>query len=1024
MGKPIISALVVFVLLTGLIPTLSIGQTTEEVTPFTFNGYHNYTEVKAELESLSNQYDSITDLRVLGQTWEGRDILALRLTDNPGTDETGEPDVLIMGGHHANELPSVEVPMYIMEFLVGNYSTNSTVRRLVDSTDIWFVPLLNPDGREYALEVDGTWRKNRRPIDLDGDGSPEGYGVDLNRNYGHLWGQLPGTSHDLNDRDYCGPAAFSENETTAIKNLAMEQWFDVSLSYHTYGQVIYYPWNNNIDVTSPKGSVLEAIASEMGERNGYTPVNGVDAYPTTGDSDDWLYANTSCLPFTIELGLTFVPPPSEILSMCENNLASALYSIDIAEDPQDSDEADWTFMVYMSADNNLNNEALADLNEMEDVGSTDEVNIIVLYDGQTAGDSKLYRILKDNTSFNPTIISEVLVDGGQVIDPATNELDMTSTTTLRNFIDWTIQNFPAQKYVLDFWGHGNGLLSGFCPDGPRVTDVHALGDSLAGLNIDIVGFDTCSMGQLEVAYELMDVANIYIGSEALEPLAGWDYLDSLTTLITEPNLIPKLLAGIIVSDYLTKYPTKDYITMAAIDLHIFKEDFLPRFGEFLDVSLDFVYHDYGAIWTARNHSNTFVASKDVLHQAVDIFGFLQSLKGQTISEHVRSRLLALEQVKSTLVIRSGHGSLYSFTDSMAIYFPSLEVPISSNYALLGFNDELWDEYLEALKSPRPMPTVTPGPLPEAENTTGPYVISATVADYAGANISLYYRINNGTWSSCQMVGSGNQYTGNVTGSPNGSLIEFYFQASKDSRNITHPYENKWGAEDYFNITVFAKCDIELVEFETDVNSTVENGTTVNLTVLCINNGSETTNVNVSVGLFSANESLILDWKEKALEPGSSSYFNFTWTAVEGIWTIAAQASVLDVYDVDLTNQNNTLWLNVNPAVTPVPNNNGGGLMDGMGAILLTLAIISLIPVFVYLYLLSDQKKKRKFRARKQIRLARQFIQTAGDFNADTSQSSLLLSKAEVALARGDIDLAEKLSIIARERAMDAVGEKK
>ena len=192
MHNRIIPLIIAIVLFSSLLPGMSHGQT--EIPDFNFEGYNDYETIKSELEKLEENNPDIADLMVLGQTWEGREILAMRVTDNPDIEEVGEPDVLIMGGHHAKELPSVEVPMYILKFLIGNYSSNATVKYLVDSRDIWFVPLLNPDGREFVQSTGTEWRKNRRPIDTDDDGIVDGIGVDLNRNYGHLWGELPGTS--------------------------------------------------------------------------------------------------------------------------------------------------------------------------------------------------------------------------------------------------------------------------------------------------------------------------------------------------------------------------------------------------------------------------------------------------------------------------------------------------------------------------------------------------------------------------------------------------------------------------------------------------------------------------------------------------------------------------------------------------------------------------------------------------------------------------------------------------------------
>ncbi len=294
-------------------------------------GYPDYRQIEDELAYLNDTYPEICALHRIGTTYEGRAIWALKISDNAWKDE-GEPKVLIMGGHHAKELISTVVPLMFAEFLLDNYSSNGTVKNAIDSTDIWIVPLVNPDGYEYVMEGHTDWRKNRRPVDIDGDGIVDGTGVDINRNYAHRWGQQ-GISLDPNSEIYCGPHAFSENESRAIRDLALNRSFVFSISFHSYGQQIFHPWGNSLDSAPLDFDLMDSIGERMARYNGYDVMEGWKWYNTTGDSDDWLYANTSCLPFTVELGKEYIPPPHDISRIFEKNRDALLYLLSIASDP-------------------------------------------------------------------------------------------------------------------------------------------------------------------------------------------------------------------------------------------------------------------------------------------------------------------------------------------------------------------------------------------------------------------------------------------------------------------------------------------------------------------------------------------------------------------------------------------------------------------------------------------------------------------------------------------------------------------
>jgi len=991
----VITALMLVSLMPGQVkPQVGEGET------FSFDQYHDYGEIKAELDIISTEHQSITRMVSLGRTWEGRDIMALRVTDRPLEEETDEADILIMGAHHANELPSAEVPMFILKFLVENYAANHTVRTLVDSRDIWFVPLVNPDGRDFAMQQDLTWRKNRMPY---GDS----FGVDVNRNYGHLWGQQ-GVSTDPGSQLYCGPSAFSENETQAIRALALNQSFDLSLSYHTYGRQVFYPWGNGIDTLHPYENVLQGIANDLAERTGYTPMEGKDLYFTTGDSDDWLYSELSTLPFTIELGGQRNVPPADIEALCLENLDAALYAIDVAADPDKVLLPDWTFMVYMSADADIGlaNEALVDINEMEVAGSTANVSIIVLHDGRGTGDSKLYRIQKDPGGFNTAIVSTVLYDLGAVIDTATDEADMSEPDTLHDFTAWAMGKYPAQKYLLSIWGHGDGVLDGFVPDKGLHMNAGELHTALAGLELDIVGLDTCSMGHFEVAYELMGIADIMIGSEALEPLAGWDYQATLDTLVLAPSTEPRALAYRIIADYLAANP-ENYLTQAALDIGVYQDVFLPMLDDFAAMSRDFSYADYGKIWSARNVTDTYVPEQD----AVDLFQFLVNLENGNASGPVRERIERLFDVKDQLIFASGTSTAYPNSRTMAVYFPLLTAAVSADYQELGFCLGGWDEYLGCIRNPvaRPFMGLVGGV--EAATTAGPYNVTGSISGYGGGAVRAAYRVNGGTWLYLTAnIGVGT-ISASLPGQANGSVIEYYFIDS--TNNITEPYEIKWGNTTYPSFTVNASCDLSITGISAVNPGNLVEGNSSVIMVNCTNDGPEPITANIT--LLNEEQLVIIGFAQVALGAGEWRNVGINCSLAAGTWKITAFAMQEAVFDRNASNQNSSLWVNVSAA------RSSDNLLGEYLPVIVILVVIWMVGGAAMAHFLRKGRRRRKTAARRSLNAAREFLETAEGLGADITGAALTLAKAEAALESNKLAECDRLVSKAREVAINAVG---
>ena len=269
--------------------------------------YHSYLELETDMLVLQQKYPNIVKVFDIGDSLEKRNIYAMKISDNVALEED-EAEVLFLGCHHAREWISVEVPFLLGKYLAENYATDPDIKRLVDQSEIWIVPLVNPDGLEYTIHVYRYWRKNRR------DNGNSNFGVDINRNYGYKWGiDNAGSSPNPASEVYRGTAAFSEPETRAVRDLFLSKDFQAMISFHSFSQVILYPWGYT-KLPSDKDAQMKEIAAEMSAKiqavNGQLydyGQSGTSLYLTNGDVTDWTFAMTGIPSYTIEL-----PPIDEL----------------------------------------------------------------------------------------------------------------------------------------------------------------------------------------------------------------------------------------------------------------------------------------------------------------------------------------------------------------------------------------------------------------------------------------------------------------------------------------------------------------------------------------------------------------------------------------------------------------------------------------------------------------------------------------------------------------------------------------
>ena len=293
------------------------------------SGYHTVQTLEDDLRRLADDNPEIVELHEIGRSVEDRPLWALRIGERRGSSSK----VAVLGCHHAREWVAVEVPYRLAEHLVGNASAEP-VRSWLQQGEVWVAPMVNPDGHEHTRTQDRLWRKNRR---RNPDGS---IGVDPNRNYGYMWGVLNvnTSSHVPSDQTYVGPRAFSEPETRAVRNLVARELFGGVLTYHSYSQLILYPWgytDRPVEDEADLGTMRELTQEMQRLIRGvhgrtYTAQQASELYPTAGDTTDWVYGEYDVPSFTVELRPAtaleggFILPADQIEPCWEENRPAAL----------------------------------------------------------------------------------------------------------------------------------------------------------------------------------------------------------------------------------------------------------------------------------------------------------------------------------------------------------------------------------------------------------------------------------------------------------------------------------------------------------------------------------------------------------------------------------------------------------------------------------------------------------------------------------------------------------------------------
>ncbi len=264
--------------------------------------YHSYEEIINVIDSLSTNYPAICKKYSYGTSVEGRELAALKITDNVNSDET-EAEILFDGGIHGDEVGGAENLVRFAEFLCSSYAVDPEITALVNDREIWLYIMVNPDGRVNMTRYNS-------------------YGVDLNRDYGYMWAG-----------DGSSPGYYSQVETRAVRTCLLDNQFVIHTSYHSGTEFLAYPWSYRPD-PPPDQAHIHQLAGIYASSSGYANLpyeqGYTGMYPINGSSKDAGYASMGAISWTMEISLDKQPSPSQIQYFYEINEPAMVEMIEYA----------------------------------------------------------------------------------------------------------------------------------------------------------------------------------------------------------------------------------------------------------------------------------------------------------------------------------------------------------------------------------------------------------------------------------------------------------------------------------------------------------------------------------------------------------------------------------------------------------------------------------------------------------------------------------------------------------------------
>ncbi len=260
--------------------------------------YQNPAKVESALKQYAAAFPTIARVASIGKSLEGRDIWAIRITKDVAKEDPTKPHVFFNSMHHAREVMTSEVGLDIVDTLLNQYGKDPQITHWLDAYVVDVVPMFNVDGNNLVWTSDSMWRKNARG----------GYGVDINRNYPYAWNSCHGSGSSHSAQDFHGDSAGSEVETQVMMNFVSSIRPVFSISYHSYSEIVIYPFGCAGQHT-PTKDVVEKIGKELASKlvsddghGTYTAGTAPELlYSVDGGDIDWLYGVAQVIPYVIEV---------------------------------------------------------------------------------------------------------------------------------------------------------------------------------------------------------------------------------------------------------------------------------------------------------------------------------------------------------------------------------------------------------------------------------------------------------------------------------------------------------------------------------------------------------------------------------------------------------------------------------------------------------------------------------------------------------------------------------------------------
>ena len=369
--------------------------------------------------------------------------------------------------------------------------------------------------------------------------------------------------------------------------------------------------------------------------------------------------------------------------------------------------AKWTVLVYMDADNDLESFAIENFNQMEMVGSTKDMRIIVQID-RTPGhdnsngdwsDARRYLITKDNDSAH---ITSLRLDTTQPL----GELDMADSRNLKNFVEWGAKTFPAQHYCVILWNHGTGWEFTI-PSSPSFNANYVLSDDSSGnaMNVteipgalsmvkpDILAFDACYMQQVEIAYQLRNSADYLVGSTGAVPSTGFNYAGFLSQI--NSNSSPAQVGESIVDTFMSANRNYKAIQMSMVDLSRM-DAVAAAANQFSNALLANQANWSSSIEKAREQGYDYsVSGGSKKRYLIDLAGYAERCSN-LIGSNLDQAVSELSQSVESAVVAEGHSSDSTGATGLSVFLPKAG-NYDSAYKRLDFAKATsWDNLISSM----------------------------------------------------------------------------------------------------------------------------------------------------------------------------------------------------------------------------------------------------------------------------------------------------------------------------------------